>query len=53
MLKFEDGSFAQFYYPLVIEVSKFKEVGIFTEHCRYHIFNIGGTYVNFIDINNN
>ena len=48
-VKFEDGSFAEFRYPLVINAPEFKEVGIFTEHCGYHIFNLGGTYINIIN----
>lgn len=45
-IKFEDGSYAEFRYPLLINAPEFNEVGIFTEHCGYHIFNLGGTYIN-------
>jgi len=48
-IKFEDDSFAEFRYALVINAPEFKEVGIFTEHCGYHIFNIGGIYINLIE----
>jgi len=45
-IKFEDESFAEFKYPLLINAPEFNEVGVFTEHCGYHIFNMGGTYIN-------
>jgi hypothetical protein len=48
-IKFEDDSFAEFRYPLLINAPEFNEVGIFTEHCGYHIFNLEGTYINIID----
>ena len=38
-IKFEDGSFANFKYPLIIEAPEYEEVGILTEHCGYFIFN--------------
>lgn len=38
-IKFEDGSFASFKYPLIIEAPEFEEVGIMTEHCGYFIFH--------------
>ena len=44
-IEFEDGSYAQFNYPLVIEAPELNEVGVFTEHCGYHIFNSGGATV--------
>ena len=44
-VKFADGSFAEFRYPLVIEAPELNEVGIFTEHCGYHIFIMSGTHV--------
>ena len=47
-IKFEDGSYAMFKYPLLIEAPEWNEVGVFTEHCGYHIFNLGGTYINGI-----
>lgn len=34
-IKFEDGSFASFNYPLVIGAAEYDEVGVFTEHCGY------------------
>jgi hypothetical protein len=45
-IKFEDESYAEFRYPLLINAPEFNEVGVFTEHCGYHIFNLGGTYIN-------
>lgn len=44
-LKFEDCSYAEFRYPLVIEAPEMVEIGIFTEHCGYHIFSMSGTDV--------
>ncbi len=45
-IKFEDESYAEFRYPLLINAPEFNEVGIFTEHCGYHIFTMDGTYIN-------
>lgn len=45
-IKFEDESTAEFRYPLLINAPEFNEVGVFTEHCGYHIFNMNGTYIN-------
>ncbi len=44
-ITFDDGSYAEFNYPLVIEAPELNEIGVFTEHCGYHIFNLGGTHV--------
>ncbi|MCP4379728.1 MAG: hypothetical protein GY794_26605 [bacterium] len=44
-IKFEDDSYAELYYPLVIEAPEFNEAGVFTEHCGYHIFSMGGTHI--------
>ncbi|GAB5526978.1 MAG: hypothetical protein Roseis2KO_48500 [Roseivirga sp.] len=49
-LKFRDDSYAEFRYTLVIEAPEFDEVGIFTEHCGYHIFSIYGTEISVVDI---
>jgi len=38
-IKFEDGSYASFKYPLIIEAQEFEEIGIMTEHCGYFIFH--------------
>ena len=37
-IEFPDGSSAQFRYALVIEAPEIYELGVFTEHCGYHIF---------------
>lgn len=50
-IKFEDGSYVEFNYPLVLESSEANEVGIFTEHCGYHIFSLTGATLT-IDIKN-
>ena len=44
-LRFDDDSEAIFRYALAIEEPNLNEVGVFTEHCGYHIFPLGGTYV--------
>ncbi|MBK8093904.1 MAG: hypothetical protein IPK32_18490 [Verrucomicrobiaceae bacterium] len=44
-ITFEDGSKASFYYAILIEAPELNEVGVFTEHCGYHIFPLGGTHV--------
>ena len=38
-ISFEDGSFASFRYPLIIEAPELNEIGILTEHCGYFIFH--------------
>ncbi len=43
-ITFEDGSHAQFNYPLVIEAPEWNEVGVFTEHCGYHLFQAASIY---------
>ena len=47
-IKFEDGSFAEFRYAIVIEAREFNEVGLFTEHCGYHIFALRGTQIEVV-----
>ncbi|MCE7992940.1 MAG: hypothetical protein HEP71_13205 [Roseivirga sp.] len=49
-IKFRDNSFAEFRYTLVMEAPEFNEVGIFTEHCGYHIFNLYGIDISIVDI---
>ena len=44
-IEFPDGSAAQFRYALVIEAPEISEVGVFTEHCGYHIFPFVDTIV--------
>lgn len=44
-IKFEDESEVKFNYTLVIEAPELNEVGVFTEHCGYHIFPMGGSSV--------
>ena len=48
-LKFSDESHAIFSYALVIEEPKLNEIGVFTEHCGYHIFPLYGTHVRRIE----
>lgn len=49
-INFEDDSYAEFKYSLVIKAPELREVGIFTEHCGYHIFNLYGTSINIVDV---
>ena len=44
-IEFPDGSVAQFRYAVVIEAPEFSEVGVFTEHCGYHIFPLVDTKI--------
>jgi hypothetical protein len=44
-ITFDDGSTASFQYAILIEAPELNEVGVFTEHCGYHIFPLGGTHV--------
>jgi hypothetical protein len=37
-ITFEDNSRVEFRYAFVIEAPELREVGVFTEHCGYHIF---------------
>jgi hypothetical protein len=41
-IQFEDNSRAEFNYAFIIESPELEEVGLFTEHCGYHIFQAGG-----------
>jgi hypothetical protein len=44
-LVFDDGSQATFRYAVVIEAPELQELGVFTEHCGYHLFPLAGTQV--------
>ncbi len=44
-IKFEDDSYAEFIYPLLIEAPELNEAGVFTKHCGYHIFAMDGTHI--------
>ena len=44
-LEFPDGSSAHFRFAFVIEAREINEVGIFTEHCGYHVFPAADTVV--------
>lgn len=44
-MTFDDGSKASFHYAILIEAPEFNELGVFTEHCGYHVFPLGGTHV--------
>lgn len=42
---FEDGSAVTFRYAILIEAPEWKEIGVFTGHCGYHLFPLGGAQV--------
>jgi hypothetical protein len=44
-IKFEDDSEAKFEFAIFIKEPQLQEIGVFTEHCGYHIFPLGGTHV--------
>jgi hypothetical protein len=44
-IKFDDESYVEFNYALAIEAPELNEIGVFTEHCGYHIFNLGGSHI--------
>ena len=46
-LYFEDESYAEFHFAVVIRSEEFEEVGVFTEHCGYHIFNQNAVKIEF------
>ena len=48
-LSFTDGSYAKFKYAMILELPEFNEVGVFTEHCGYHIFNAYGLEINTVE----
>jgi hypothetical protein len=37
-ITFEDDSRVEFRYAFVIKAPEIREVGVFTEHCGYHLF---------------
>lgn len=37
-IRFEDDSKIEFRYAFVIAAPEFREMGVFTEHCGYHLF---------------
>jgi hypothetical protein len=41
-IHFEDDSKAEFKYAFTLEDPDFEEIGLFTEHCGYHISQAGG-----------
>ncbi len=48
-LDFEDGSTAAFEYAIDIECAACGELGVFTEHCGYHIYALAGLAYERID----
>jgi hypothetical protein len=48
-INFEDGSFALFQHAFYILDRENNEVGVFTEHCGYHIFPLAGTELELLE----
>ncbi len=44
-IRFPDGSYILFRYALAIVDEPSREVAVFTEHCRYHVFPLGDAEV--------
>jgi hypothetical protein len=44
-MTFDDDSTASFRFAILIEAPDLNEVGVFTEHCGFHIFPLAGTHV--------
>ncbi len=44
-MRFVDDSQAQFDHAIAIEEPLLDEIGIFTEHCGYHVFPLAGTHI--------
>lgn len=49
-ITFEDQSKVCFRYALTIEAPDLNEIGVFTEHCGYHIFPLYGTTVTRVEL---
>lgn len=49
IIKFEDNSEVRFEYAIAIEDPELREIGVFSEHCGYHIFPSGGTDISLIE----
>jgi hypothetical protein len=48
-LQLGDGSSASFRFAFVIEAPEINEIGVFTEHCGYHIFPFVDTTIRIDD----
>lgn len=48
-IDFEDGSSAFFRYAFYLLDNEAHEVAVFTEHCGYHIFPLGGTQIEIFE----
>jgi hypothetical protein len=49
-LAFPDGSSAHFRFAVVVEAPEIGEVGVFTEHCGYHIFPFVDTQIRIQEV---
>lgn len=48
-MNFADGSFLFFHYAFYILDREANEVGVFTEHCGYHIFPLNDTKLKLLE----
>lgn len=48
-LDFEDGSRVIFNHAILVYNLDLDQIGVFTEHCGYHIFPLNGTQMKKID----
>lgn len=49
-LVFQDESFAQFQWAFFVTNPLRREVAVFTEHCGYHVFPLGGTTIHQVTV---
>jgi len=49
-IRFPDGSQANFYFAFLIEAPEWQEVGVFTEHCGYHIFPLNDAQIETVEL---
>ncbi|WP_395737382.1 hypothetical protein [Prosthecobacter sp.] len=49
VLRFEDESEVRFQYAFAIHDESLGEIGMFTEHCGYHVFPAGGTVMKIVN----
>ncbi len=45
IIRFPDGSFIMFTSAFALEAEEWGQIGVFTEHCGYHLFPFNGTKI--------
>ncbi|MFZ2280664.1 MAG: hypothetical protein WAW39_22890 [Prosthecobacter sp.] len=48
VVRFEDDSEVRFQHAFAIRDKDLGEIGVFTEHCGYHVFPGGGTVIEVV-----